>query len=529
MKQFLKNPYVMITMIALLVQSVMLVFFYSLPDPLGLSLLEMFSGRIQWQMIMAYGGILVISGLFMLAKMPRGLAVSYILYFFFATADYEVFRFSHQRLSYSFVRTYFHPSNLFDDTAATVFGGDVLGTILWFGLYILVLAAGITFIVLYTLQRRKRGKDLDLAITFKKKVPASFIATGLVLSVFPLILFLTGTRAVFHVPIVKWPIEMQFNLGKYTLTSPILHIVAWETFEFVRDNEKITDELVDDLNAFLPADKIGARQDVMNYPVYFDAAKHEYKANRPYNIVFVFGESYKGRILNQMLSGDTALAPNLWKLAKVGGLWFKNAYSGGYPTVRGTTSTYLGFPTHPNRDVPSFYASNHFKGFPEYLENYKKAYVTISNPVFDHTLPFVERFYGDNWKLIPEVNIPGTADSLGADLAIQTLGEMPYDKPWFLLFNTIATHIPFYSYPDAFAPKPDDPMVRYRTALRYTDQQFGRFMESLSQRPDFDRTVVLFIGDHDTPVDSVDRRIPQPIGVSSSRIFMGIFSADKVL
>ena len=81
MKQFLKNPYVMITMIALLVQSVMLVFFYSLPDPLGLSLLEMFSGRIQWQMIMAYGGILVISGLFMLAKMPRGLAVYYILYF----------------------------------------------------------------------------------------------------------------------------------------------------------------------------------------------------------------------------------------------------------------------------------------------------------------------------------------------------------------------------------------------------------------------------------------------------------------
>ena len=529
MKKFLKNLYVLITLIALLVQSVMLVFFYALPDPLGLSLLEMFSGKIQWQMIMAYGGILVISGLFMLLKMPRGLAVYYIVYFFFATADYEVFRFSHQRLSYSFVRTYFHPSNLFDSTSATVLGGDALGSVLWIGLYILVLAAGITFVVLYTLKKRKIGKSIDDAITLPKKAPISFISTGVFLSVFPLILFLTGTRAVFHVPIVKWPIDMQFNLGKYTLTSPILHIVAWETFEFVRDNEKVTKELVDDLNTFLPADKIDARQDVMNYPVYFNAAQHEYKAQRPYNIVFVFGESYKGRILNQMLSGDTTLAPNLWKLANVGGLWFKNAYSGGYPTVRGTTSTYLGFPTHPNRDVPSFYASNHFKGFPEYLENYKRAYVTISNPVFDHTLPFVERFFGDNWKLIPEEKITGTADSLGADLAIQMLGEMPYDKPWFLLFNTIATHIPFYSYPDAFAPKPDDPMIRYRNALRYTDQQFGRFMESLSQRSDFDRTVVVFLGDHDTPVDSVDRRIPQPIGVSSSRIFMGIFSADTNL
>ena len=120
------------------------------------------------------------------------------------------------------------------------------------------------------------GKSLDQAITLKKKVPVSFISAGLVLSVFPLILFLMGTRAVFYVPIVKWPIEMQFNLGKYTLTSPILHIVAWETFEFVRDNEKVTEELVGDLNAFLPKDKIGARQDVMNYPVYFDAAQHEY-------------------------------------------------------------------------------------------------------------------------------------------------------------------------------------------------------------------------------------------------------------
>ena len=31
----------------------------------------------------------------------------------------------------------------------------------------------------------------------------------------------------------------------------------------------------------------------------------------------MFGESYKGRIFNQMLEGDTTLAPNLWKLQAV--------------------------------------------------------------------------------------------------------------------------------------------------------------------------------------------------------------------
>ena len=64
------------------------------------------------------------------------------------------------------------------------------------------------------------------------------------------------------------------------------------------------------------------------------------------------GESFKGRFFNKMLEGDTALAPNIWKLASGGyfakdssgnslggGLWFKNAFSGGYPTVRGTMAT----------------------------------------------------------------------------------------------------------------------------------------------------------------------------------------------
>ena len=120
-------------------------------------------------------------------------------------------------------------------------------------------------------------------------------------------------------------------------------------------------------------------------------------------------------------------------------------------------------------------------------------------------------------------------DSLGANLAIETLAKMPTDKNWFLLFNTIASHIPFQNYPDAFDAKPDDAMYRYRAAVRYTDQQLGRFFEELSKRPDYDNTVVILLGDHDTPVDSLDYRVPQPLGVSASQIFMCIFSKDTNL
>lgn len=524
----LKNPFVQITLFAFVLQTFLFAVFYALPDPLGLSMTEMFSGRMLWQFTMTYGAILALSALFAFAKAPRALSIFYVFYFFFAIVDYEVFRFTHQRLSYSYLRTYFHWSNVSDTTTTSTLGGEP-GTILFLGALFTTVVAAIFFCVYWTIRKsilKKAGKPTKLV--FSKKIPVTMLVSGLVLSVIPLILFLAGTRGTVTIPLIHFPVDMRFTLGKHTVTAPILHIAAEESFEFVRDNYKITDKLVKDMDAFLPADFAKNRVS-LEYPGYRKASAVEFKAKHPYNIVFIFGESFKGRIFNQMLEGDTTLAPNVWKLANGGVIWFKNAFSGGYPTVRGTMATYLGFPSHPNRDLPSFYASNHFKGFPEYLTDYTRAYVTISNPIFDHTLPFVERFYGDNWRVAPEPEIHGSMDSLGADLAIETLSQMPTDKNWFLLFNTIASHIPFQNYPDAFDAKPDDAMYRYRAAVRYTDQQLGRFFEELSKRPDYENTVVILLGDHDTPVDSVDYRVPQPLGVSASRIFMGIFSTDTSL
>lgn len=526
-----RNPFVWILFIALVVQSFMLILFYSLPDPLGLSLSEMFAGKVVWQVFMAFGAILVLTSIFAFLNKPRVCVLFFAFYFFIAIADYEVFRFSHQRLSYSFLRTYFHISNITDSTTVSTLGGDFLGTVLWLSLLFAIIVGAVIYAVCYTI-KLKRGKSVAF-VAKTKKVPVTFLSSGLILSIIPLILFLAGIRGTTEFPFV---IDWRFTLGKHTLTAPILHIAAVETFEFVRDNYTITDELRNDLDSFLPSDFAGNRENAEDFPAYRKASSAEYKAKEPYNIVFIFGESFKGRIFNQMLSGDTTLAPHIWKLANGGyftqgggSLWFKNAFSGGYPTVRGTTATYLGFPSHPNRDIPSFYASNHFKGFPEYLENYKRAYVTISNPVFDHTLPFVEKFYGENWKLPENIVKEGSDDSLGVDLAIESLAEMPKDSPWLLTFNSIATHIPFFGYPDDFGAKPDDSMERYRTALRYTDEQLGRFFDALSQREDFEKTVVVIVGDHDTPVDSVDYAVPQPLGVATTRIFIGLFSADSSL
>ena len=546
--RLLKNPYLVLALVALLVQSILLEFFYTLPDPLGLSMSEMFEGKTLWQIFMAFGAILAMAGLFGFARAPRGLAIFYALYFFVAIVDYDVFRFSHQRLSYSFLRTYFHISNITDATTVSTLGGDLLGTILWISMVVLCFVGAIAFVVAYTLRLRKlrRTKILDNSkVPWKpvsRKVPWMMFAIGMALSLTPLVLFLTGARGWIEIPVIHTKVEMRFTLGKHTLTAPILHIAAVETFEFFHDNTKITDELVDDLDAFLSKDFVAGRLNALDLPMYRSAPTHEYRAKKLYNIVFIMGESFKGRVFNKMLDGDTAIAPNIFKLANGGyfakdstgkslggGLWFKNAYSGGYPTVRGTMATYMGFPSHPNRDVPSFYAANKFKGWPEFLTDYQKKYMTVSNPIFDHTLPFIEKFFGKNWFLPQEVTVAGTVDSLGADKALELLESQPTDNPWLLVFNTISSHIPFHNYPEGFADKPDDAMVRYRNAVRYTDKQLGRFFDALSARPDFENTVVFILGDHDTPVDSVDYLVPQPLGLSASQIFIGIFSADSAL
>ena len=224
-------------LIALVVQSVLLVFFYSLPDPLGLSMAEMFEGKTLWQIFMAFGAVLAMAGLFGFARAPRGLAVFYALYFFIAVADYDVFRFSHQRLSYSFLRTYFHISNITDATTVSTLGGDLLGTVLWVSMVVLCFAGAIAFVVAYTLHLRARRQTLVLDNRngawkpASRKIPGVMFAVGMALSLVPLVLFLTGTRGWIEIPVTHTKVDMRFTLGKHTLTAPILHIAAVETFE----------------------------------------------------------------------------------------------------------------------------------------------------------------------------------------------------------------------------------------------------------------------------------------------------------
>jgi hypothetical protein len=69
-----------------------------------------------------------------------------------------------------------------------------------------------------------------------RKIPWMMFAVGMALSLTPLVLFLSGARGWGEIPLIHTKIEWRFTLGKHTLTAPILHIAAEETFEFFHDN-----------------------------------------------------------------------------------------------------------------------------------------------------------------------------------------------------------------------------------------------------------------------------------------------------
>ena len=142
------NPFILISSVALVLQSIMLVLFYSLPDPLGLSLTEMFSGKTIWQISMAFGAILVLSSIFAFLKKPRLLAIFLAFIFSSPLSIMKFFDFS-PAIILLFLRTYFHISNITDSTTISTLGGDLKGTILWL-MIVLITVVGIAFVVYYT-------------------------------------------------------------------------------------------------------------------------------------------------------------------------------------------------------------------------------------------------------------------------------------------------------------------------------------------------------------------------------------------
>ena len=96
-------------------------------------------------------------------------------------------------------------------------------------------------------------------------------------------------------------------------------------------------------------------------------------------------------------------------------------------------------------------------------------------------------------------------------------------QPFLLSVTTMTSHGPF-DLPEEVAAGLDvggdfhGDYLKYRRALAYLDRELGKFIEALSARPDFGRTLFLIYGDHGV----MD---PYPQGVDAERLGLATASA----
>jgi hypothetical protein len=72
--------------------------------------------------------------------------------------------------------------------------------------------------------------------------------------------------------------------------------------------------------------------------------------SNPNNIIFLVGESFNQSIFNTELNTPNRLN-NIHKLLNLGGKYYPNAFSNGFPSVYGAASIYLGIWNHPDRSI----------------------------------------------------------------------------------------------------------------------------------------------------------------------------------
>jgi choline-sulfatase len=91
-----------------------------------------------------------------------------------------------------------------------------------------------------------------------------------------------------------------------------------------------------------------------------------------------------------------------------------------------------------------------------------------------------------------EANVQRRGDAV-VEAALRWLGSLPAGRPfllWVHLYDAHAAYEPPEPFATEFAASP------YDGEIAFVDTQVGRLVDALRARPDFDRTVIMAVGDH---------------------------------
>ena len=225
------------------------------------------------------------------------------------------------------------------------------------------------------------------------------------------------------------------------------------------------------------------------------------------NVVVILMESFAGRYVGALGSRDD-ITPNFDRLAAEG-LLFERFFANGTHTHQGMFASMACFPNLPGFEylMQSPEGGNRFSGLPQLLSAraFNDVYVYNGDFAWDNQLGFfgnqgMTRFVGRNDYIDPVVADPtwGVSDQDMFDRAVQELGALAPDEPFYALLQTLSNHTP-YALPDPLpvpAVSGHGSQDAHLTAMRYSDWALGRFFEQAKRQPWYQDTLFVVVGDH---------------------------------
>jgi hypothetical protein len=173
-------------------------------------------------------------------------------------------------------------------------------------------------------------------------------------------------------------------------------------------------------------------------------------------------------------------------------------HSNGFPSVEGGAGLLLGVWPDTEKVFLTDFLHIRTRGLTQILrEAGYRTYARLgTDPAFDGFTPWMRRLY-DSFDYDAALD----NDRLLVDSFLEryeALTEASPDPVHALLW-TVSTHPP-YDLPerDGFV-NPEDSEERYDQAVRFADRQIARLIRALRARPDWERTVVVVVGDHSQP------------------------------
>ena len=227
----------------------------------------------------------------------------------------------------------------------------------------------------------------------------------------------------------------------------------------------------------------------------------------PRNIVLIMMESFSGEFTGA-LGNDQGITPEFDKLASQG-LLFDRFFSNGTHTHQGMFATVACFPNLPGYEylMQQPEGQNRFSGLPVLLnhQGFNDLYIYNGDFSWDNQQGFfrnqgMSSFIGRDDFRNPVFIDPtwGVSDADMFDRALQELDEMPVDKPFYAILQTLSNHTP-YALPEDL-PVEDvtgfGKLDQHLTAQRYSDWALGQFFSRAAHSPWYRDTLFVIVGDH---------------------------------